>query len=367
MPAVVARARAALAVQRRRHPVLDHAVSTVEHYDTLQGATLAGAITYFGFLSLFPLIALAYLALSWVARLDPGAQDLFTAWLTQNLPGLAGPDGIDLDAIATGATSGVGVGLGGVAGLVYSGIGCLDALRTALRRMWAVAPEDDGVLRQGVTDLLLLVLLGTTVLVATAASAVTTASTAWVLDLLGLAASRASALGVQALAVALPVLADFAVLLVVFGRLPRHAMPWRNTWTGALLGAVGVEVLKQLATVLLAGTSSDPVYGAFAGLVTVLVWINLVSRVVVYAAAWVVTGPVPTVEAEVGARGETLDAAAADAVEEARRGAGSDRVGAPVARPHVTTAGSVGLTTTGIDRSEGQRGAGVPPGTARGS
>ena len=63
-------------------------------------------------------------------------------------------------------------------------------------------------------------------------------------------------------------------------------MPSRSLWSGALLGAVAFEVLKQLSTYLLKATASSDAFQAFGIALILVVWINYFSRVVVYAAAW---------------------------------------------------------------------------------
>lgn len=319
----------------------------VGRYNDAQGSQLAGSVTYFGFLSLFPLVAIAFAVVGQIVRVYPDARAQLETFLQDNLPGLTGPDGIDLDTIADAGGARVSAGVIGALGLIYAGLGCVDALRQALRHMWAVAPEDGNLVVKKLKDVAVLVVLGGTILVTTAGSSIATSATTWVLELLDLGTGGVTSFLLQVLAIALAVVANTLVLIVVFARLPGHKLPWRNVWTGALLGAVGIEILKQLATLILSSTSSNPIYGAFAGLVTVLVWINFICRVVLYAAAWSVTGPVPTVEAEIAARGETLDAATADAVERARQ-AHDDAAVVPLDEEHRTTAGTVALTTTGI-------------------
>jgi membrane protein len=58
---------------------------------------------------------------------------------------------------------------------------------------------------------------------------------------------------------------------------------------GALLGAIGFGLLKQVASLLLGQTLSNPIYGAFAVMVGLLVWINFSVRFVLYVAAWTAT------------------------------------------------------------------------------
>ena len=45
---------------REKWPLLDHLVRTVQHYSKVNANALAGAVTYFGFLSFFPILALAF-------------------------------------------------------------------------------------------------------------------------------------------------------------------------------------------------------------------------------------------------------------------------------------------------------------------
>ena len=56
--------------------------------------------------------------------------------------------------------------------------------------------------------------------------------------------------------------------------------------SGALLGAVGFEVLKLFGTFLIARTTQNPIYATFGVVVGMLVWINIVSRLLVYVVAW---------------------------------------------------------------------------------
>jgi membrane protein len=56
---------------------------------------------------------------------------------------------------------------------------------------------------------------------------------------------------------------------------------------------VGYEILKVAGTTYIAGVTSNPTYGVFAGAVGLLIWIDLVSRFLLLAAAWTATGKQP--------------------------------------------------------------------------
>ena len=75
-------------------------------------------------------------------------------------------------------------------------------------------------------------------------------------------------------------------LLLVDTHAPRRAL-----LGGALLGAVGFEILKLVANTLLAHTRGQPAFQAFGVALILLIWINYFSRLVMYAAAWAYTSP----------------------------------------------------------------------------
>ena len=75
---------------RERWPLLDHLVRTVEHFGNVNGSALAAAVTYFAFLSFFPIIALAFAVIGFVSGAYPNAErDLVTA-INDVLPGIVG-------------------------------------------------------------------------------------------------------------------------------------------------------------------------------------------------------------------------------------------------------------------------------------
>ena len=60
MPSVKERFTSALARLRERRPIVDHVVRILEHYGAVGASQQAGAVTYFAFLSFFPILALAF-------------------------------------------------------------------------------------------------------------------------------------------------------------------------------------------------------------------------------------------------------------------------------------------------------------------
>src|SRR5689334_14713832 len=107
---------------RRRSPAFDHAVRMVGHYGDVKAGVQAGAVTYFAFLSFFPILALAFFVVGWIAKVYPDAQQQMVTAINNVLPGLVGdkPNRISLTTIQDSAST---VGLIGLVGVLHSGLG----------------------------------------------------------------------------------------------------------------------------------------------------------------------------------------------------------------------------------------------------
>ncbi|MEU4284593.1 YihY/virulence factor BrkB family protein [Nocardiopsis dassonvillei] len=270
---------------RRRRPALDHLVRAYERYADRNGNQLAGAVTYFAFLSFFPLLALAFAAVGYLAAVQVEVGDYLQQALDGVLPGLS--EQLPIDEIAQAR---VGAGVIGVLGLLYAGLNAVSALREALHSIWLKnLREGPNILLRKLADLLVMLGLGAALLLAVAFTSVAQTATQWLLGLVGLDGSLLVNLSLRALALVIAVGANMVIFVLAFALLSGSGRPTRMMWRGALLGAVGFEVLKAAAAVLLAGTLGNPVYASFAVLVGLLVWINLVMRLVMFSAAWTAT------------------------------------------------------------------------------
>ncbi|WP_245655700.1 YihY/virulence factor BrkB family protein [Microtetraspora fusca] len=277
--------------ERIRFPWFDHLLRTLHRYEVQSGSRLAGALTYFAFLSFFPLVALAFALLGFVLAARPDARAALTDAINHQLPGLA--DRLDIGRIAEARA---GAGALGLVGLLYAGLGAVDALRFALREIWMSREPQLDFLRAKLRDLVALLLTGVTLLVSAAIGAFAVGATSTVAGWLGLGDAEPVGMAVWLAGFLAALVADLVLFLIMFVWLARAPQPFRVVLGGALLGAFLFGVLKQLATLILSHTLANPVYGTFAVVVGLLIWINLSARVVLYAAAWTATsgmGPPP--------------------------------------------------------------------------
>lgn len=291
MAAAWAWARAVVERYRIRFPWFDHLLRAVQRYQVQSGDRLAGAVTYFAFLSFFPLIALAFAVLGFVAADDPRVLTVLTQAINEQLPGLG--DRLELETIAATRTS---VGIIGLLGLLYAGLRAVEALRESLYEIWMTGERPGNYVLARLRDLAALVLIGVTMMVSALTGTFATRATQTVAGWVGLAGSGPGAFAVGAAGIAVSLAADTLVLVIVLRWLGRAPRSFRAVLRAALAGAIGFGLLKQLATLLLASTMANPVYGTVAVVVGLLVWINISVRLLLYVAAWTATaemGPPP--------------------------------------------------------------------------
>jgi len=278
-----------LEVLRRRRPIVDHALRTQEHYSSVKAGQQAGAVTYFGFLSFFPILALAFAAVGWISGVYPDARDAVVEAIEEIFPGMigGGDSQISLATVEDAAGAAAGIGLLGV---LYAGLGWLSSMRDALLIVFEQpAYERPGFLVGKLRDLVTLVAVGVVLLLSVGVSGLVGRLSEQILEALELGLALRPLLWVLAVVVGL--LASTVLFLALFRLLADPHTPQRSLLRGALLGAVGFEVLKQLSGVLLATTAGQPAFQAFGIALILLVWINYFSRVVMYAAAWAHTSP----------------------------------------------------------------------------
>jgi membrane protein len=268
--AVVAR----LDAFQRRHPAAAFPLAVAYKFFDDRGPHLAALITYYGFVSLFPLLLLLTSVLGFLLEDDPDLQQRVLESALSDFP-LLGPS----LAQNIGGFRGSGLALVvGIVGTVYGGLGVMQAAQAALNRIYAVPrfAQPNPVLSR-LRSLLLVVALGL------AAGAATT--------LTSLVSTFAEVVPipepvVRAGAALASFLINVGVFLVVYQVLTARRLGWRNVAVGAVIAAILWELLQLLGTYYF-GTyvmRSSDVYGVFGVILGLVVWIYLQALVVVLAA-----------------------------------------------------------------------------------
>lgn len=174
-------------------------------------------------------------------------------------------------------------GLIGLAGLLIAGLGWLGALRDGIRAIFGAEGAPGNAVTAKLRDLGVLVILGLAIVVSAAVTGIAGAATQWLADHIGLG-GQAWLLSVVAFAVG--AVLDGLVVLVMLRLLSGVDVPRKGLMGGAVVGGVGLTLLKVLGTTLIAGTTNNPLFASFALVVGLLAWLNFMSRIVLLAAAW---------------------------------------------------------------------------------
>jgi membrane protein len=273
---------------RRARPSVDHLARAGGRYKEDLGDRLADSVAYRGFLSIFPLLLLGLSVLGFVLHSDPEKQAEIVKSVTSFLPGIGKELTDNLRAVSEHRTA---TGVIGLVGLAFAGLGWIDALRESLRLIWHQPKPVYNLLTRKVADLGILVGLGLTVVVSLGLAALGGALSHRVLAVMGLGDTFAGRMTVTVITVLLSVAADTALFLFLFLKLPRVAEPWQRVVRGALFGAVVLNILKFVGTFYITRTvaHASQLYGTFGLVIGLLIWVNLVSRGMLFAAAWTVT------------------------------------------------------------------------------
>ena len=253
---------------QRRHGVLGFPYAVVKKYGDDDGGRQAALITYYGFLSIFPLLLLGVAVLSRVLADHPGLrQRLITAIVPQALRATVE------HSLATLPTSTIPF-IAGLIGLLLSGTGVVFSACQTLNHVAAIPYR----LRAGFFSryVRVFVVLVTLLAGALATGALTVVATA-LPGQPGL--QRAAAVLGSALVV-------FAVLLGGAKLLLARPAPVRALWPGAIMGAAAVTAVLNAGAPLLARlvARAGPVYGSFATVAGMFALLYLVGQVLVYAA-----------------------------------------------------------------------------------
>ncbi|MGA8979799.1 MAG: YihY/virulence factor BrkB family protein [Pedococcus sp.] len=257
-----------------------------KRYGDAKGNVLAGGVGYFAFFSIFPAVALAFTIGGIILRGRPELLDEVRQYVDQTLPGFVKDEqtGKGIIPIAIPQKNALTVtGIVGVAGLVFAGLGWLSALRDGMRAIFGVGGQPGNFIMLKLRDLGIMVTLGLGVLVSAVVTVVAGGVAQTVGEAIGLG-SQTWIVGVVGFLIG--VVLDTGLVALMLRFLSGVDLPWTALRNGAVFGGVALTVLKVAGSRLVAGTTDNPVYASIAVVVGLLLWLNLISRVMLISAAW---------------------------------------------------------------------------------
>lgn len=272
---------------RLRYRWFDHIVRAVDRYIEHSGYQYVASISYFSLLSLIPMLMVAFAVAGYVLVGQPHLLEQLRDGITDAVPG---PLGKNVRALLDNLISQrIKVGTLGLVVALYSGWNWMNALRDSLTAMWDQQRVEQRLWRVVFKDLLALVSLAVALLISFSLTAVGGALGSYLLRLAHVDDESWTHTAVSVGSIPLALLADWLVFLWVLAKLPRKPVGTRSAMWGALVAAIGFELLKQAGTVYIGLISDSPTGAAFGSVIGLLVFISLVSRLLVFITAWTST------------------------------------------------------------------------------
>jgi YihY family inner membrane protein len=235
---------------------------------------LAALVTYYAFVSLFPLLLLFVSIMGFVLQGDPSLRQSIVNSAVGDLPGI----GTVLRQNIQGFKgSGLGIALG-VLGLLYGGLGAMQASQYAFNHIYAVPRhEQPNPIRSRKRSLGLLLILGTTILLSTGINVLVSNAD-------GVSAQLGGGLTVAGYG------ADLAINIGLFSAsyrvLTAVDLGWRDVMIGSLITAALWQLLQTIGTrfVVHEVQHGSALYGVFGVVLATIGWIYLVALVVMLSA-----------------------------------------------------------------------------------
>jgi membrane protein len=261
---------------QQRHVWAAFPYAVVKKFGEDQGGNLAALLSYYAFLSIFPLLLVFITIVGFLTPVDASAQSSVMSALNKYLPFLSSSSGGGNLQTLQAAKSGVALVVGIVLAL-WSGLAVANAAQTAFNGVYDVAYVDRPNIIIRVARSLLVVLVGAVLLMTT---------------LLGGFVTGATRLGyfpgmlTRVLAAAVIVAIDIVLFVFLFHWLTARDVRWRDALPGALIAAIAFAALQFLAGALYTHfvTSAGKTYGSFATVIGMLSFFYLLARIMLLCA-----------------------------------------------------------------------------------
>jgi YihY family inner membrane protein len=253
--------------RQQQSPRLSFVAAVVKKFSDDQAGQLAALISYYAFVSIFPLLLVLVTVLGFVLQGDPGEQKKI-------LDGTLGQFPILSDYLKVHSLRGSSVALAiGVVGSLLAGMGVTSATQNAFNRIWDVPfKERPNFLVSRLRSLGMLAILGTLSIASTV--------------LAGFVGAESHGATAVVAGVVLAFLLNITLFLIAFKLLTAAELSWRELLPGVIVAAIFWQLLEHLGGFYLDHElkRTQPLYGVFALVLGLLAWLYLGAQLVIFAA-----------------------------------------------------------------------------------
>lgn len=254
---------------QQKHRIVSFPYAVIKKYGDDNGGYQAALLTYYGFLSLFPLLLVVTTLIQLLFHGNTEVKHQVATAVSHFFPLL----GSQLESNIHGMKS-VGVGLTiGLLFTIYGARGAADALRFGLDNIWLVPKRDRAGFPKNIAHSFLIMLYAAAGFIATIAVSSFTAAlghATWVKIVLNLAGFAVT----------------FGVLLGIYRVAIVHKVSLKFMMVGAAISAAAVQLLLTFGGLLLSRQLHNlgDLYGTFAIVLGLLFWMYLLAQIILYAA-----------------------------------------------------------------------------------
>ncbi|MBM7825063.1 membrane protein [Arcanobacterium pluranimalium] len=266
----------------------------LQRYGAVRGALLAGGLAYSALFAIAGALTIAFTAFSVIVG---GNKELFNKIVeavNTSLPGIlkseSAPKGlIDPQSLIVENPLNI-VTLVSIFVLLWSALSLMAGLRTAIQAMFGLARIPTNFVVAKLLDLSGFLVIGLGVLTSVGLSAVVTFFSEQIFEFIGLPDSWGDVI-LNGGTFLIGFIIDTLVFMFIFRYMAGARAPRRDLLLGSALAGVASSVLRVVGTTAVSSVSNNALLAPFAAIATILLWVNLIARITLQAAAFIANPP----------------------------------------------------------------------------
>jgi membrane protein len=264
----------------------------VRRFVANDGNLLSAGMSYRAMFAIFAALWVGFAVTGLWLQGSPRLLHALVDIINQAVPGLIGPDGVVPEDVLLGIGATLGwTTLAAAIGLLWTATSWLNATRRAVRAMFDLRLVRINLVVARLGDFGLALGFGVVLVIAAGLSVASANILNTLLDWFGIqSTSFWSQASVACVTFVIVSAMDVLALGTMFRVLSRVAIPWRSLIVGSALGGISLSVLSTISGLVLGGASRNPLLASFTVFFGLLIWFNLVCRVILLSASWIAVG-----------------------------------------------------------------------------
>ncbi|MGV9182346.1 YihY/virulence factor BrkB family protein [Arcanobacterium canis] len=265
-------------------------------YGYQRGWLLSGGIAYSALFALGGALTIGLTIFSYTLGKNPSLMSRLESGINSALPGILkthdNPNGLvaTKDLVVDNPFN--FVTLIALLVMLWSTLSLMGSLRTSIQAMFGLSALPRTFIVTKAIDLAGIVTLAVGLVAGILLVSGATQFSAIIFDALGISGSVAQGV-LQASSLVLAAVVDMAVFAFLIRVVAGARVPAKDLFIGTLVGAVASSLIRVLGTTAVGSVANNPILAPFAALATVMLWVNLVARITLLAAAMCANPPKP--------------------------------------------------------------------------